>query len=125
MASLHSFDMYSYLNSRWMTFRINGRNTGAYSFQNSFFYLQFPDDPIVYSHENSVNPALRAALITQRKTKRFVYIAQIPFPKSNTNFFSFVNAIDAPNCIRKSSDRNTFANRMQWLRQVIILSGNL
>lgn len=48
------------------------RNTGAYSFQNSFFYLQFPDDPIVYSHDNSVNPALRAALITQRKTRRFV-----------------------------------------------------
>lgn len=53
-----------------MTYRINGRNTGAYSFQNSFFYLQFPDDAIVYSHDNSINPALRAALITQRKTKR-------------------------------------------------------
>lgn len=55
-----------------MKFRINGRNTGAYSFQNSFFYLQFPDDSIVYSHENSANPALRAALITQRKTRRSV-----------------------------------------------------
>lgn len=56
-----------------MKFRINGRNTGAYSFQNSFFYLQFPDDSVVYSHENTVNPALRAALITQRKTRRLVY----------------------------------------------------
>ncbi|XP_055295408.1 uncharacterized protein LOC129565073 isoform X2 [Sitodiplosis mosellana] len=55
---------------KWMKYRINGRNTGAYSFQNSFFYLQFPDDPIVYSHDNSVNLALRAALITQRKTRR-------------------------------------------------------
>ncbi|XP_031623466.1 uncharacterized protein LOC116340877 isoform X2 [Contarinia nasturtii] len=55
---------------KWMKFRINGRNTGAYSFQNSFFYLQFPDDPVVYSHDNTVNPALRAALITQRKTRR-------------------------------------------------------
>ena len=60
-----------HLNSRWMKFRINGKNTGAYSFQNSFFYLQFPDDSIVYSHENSADPALRATLITQRKTRRF------------------------------------------------------
>lgn len=64
------FILFRYLNSRWQTFRINGRNTGAYSFQNSFFYLQFPDDSIAYSHENSINPALRAALITQRKTRR-------------------------------------------------------
>lgn len=64
-----------------MTYRINGRNTGAYSFQNSFFYLQFPDDPIVYSHDNSVNPALRAALITQRKTKRFVAFSYMDIQK--------------------------------------------
>lgn len=62
---------FRHLNSRWMQFRINGRNTGAYSFQNSFFYLQFPDDAITYSNENAINPALRAALITQRKTRRY------------------------------------------------------
>lgn len=54
-----------------MTHEKNGHNAGAYSFQNAFFYLQFSDDPIVYSHDDSVNPALRASLITQRKTKRF------------------------------------------------------
>lgn len=60
-----------------MQFRINGRNTGAYSFQNSFFYLQFADDAIAYSNENTINPALRAALITQRKTRRYVCNANL------------------------------------------------
>ncbi|XP_067620663.1 uncharacterized protein [Eurosta solidaginis] len=62
--------------------RFRYRNLGAYSFQNAFFYLQFPDDPLVtqpqpqpppqaqqepYAH---TNPLLRAALLTQRKTRR-------------------------------------------------------
>lgn len=67
----HLRQNHSNSNFRRMTHRKNGRNAGAYSFQNSFFYLQFPDDSIVYSHNNSINPALRSALITQRKTKRF------------------------------------------------------
>lgn len=76
-----------------MNFRINARNTGAYSFQNSFFYLQFPDDTITYSHENSINPALRAALITQRKTRRFVvgfFVCKNRLKKSEKHKFSFV-----------------------------------
>lgn len=117
-----------------MNFRINLRNTGAYSFQNSFFYLQFPDDAIVYSHENSVNPALRAALITQRKTRRlvkksivFIRILNPPFSYLfSTNFFNFIhNGIDGPNCIRRNNVPNIFANQMQLLKQVIILYGNL
>ncbi|XP_036321528.1 uncharacterized protein LOC118735714 isoform X2 [Rhagoletis pomonella] len=60
--------------------RFRYRNLGAYSFQNAFFYLQFPDDPLVtqvhnqpsqqqqpYAHKN---PTLRASLVTQRKTRR-------------------------------------------------------
>lgn len=49
--------------------RLNSRNTGAYSFQNAFFYLQFGDDISIYSKKRK-NSALRAALITQRKTRR-------------------------------------------------------
>lgn len=62
--------------------RFRYRNLGAYSFQNAFFYLQFPDDPLAtlahtqaqplrqqqpYAH---TNPGLRASLVTQRKTRR-------------------------------------------------------
>ncbi|XP_053960251.1 uncharacterized protein LOC128864555 isoform X1 [Anastrepha ludens] len=64
--------------------RFRYRNLGAYSFQNAFFYLQFPDDPLIlqshsqmlsqeqqqqqpYAHKN---PGLRASLVTQRKTRR-------------------------------------------------------
>ncbi|XP_069963106.1 uncharacterized protein [Bactrocera oleae] len=63
--------------------RFRYRNLGAYSFQNAFFYLQFPDDPLVtlahtrpqpYSQEQQpyahTNPGLRASLVTQRKTRR-------------------------------------------------------
>lgn len=60
----------SHLNSRWLSFRINGRNTGAYSFQNAFFYLQFADDIKMYAKDHTTNAALRAALTTQRKTRR-------------------------------------------------------
>lgn len=54
---------------KWLSLRINNKNTGAYSFQNAFFYLQFPDDHLMYDEESS-NKALRATLTTQRKTRR-------------------------------------------------------
>lgn len=60
-----------HFNYSWLNTRFAGRNTGAYSFQNAFFYLQFADDVRVYDQQSS-NPALRAALLTQRKTRRFV-----------------------------------------------------
>ncbi|XP_013107837.2 uncharacterized protein LOC106087360 isoform X1 [Stomoxys calcitrans] len=53
--------------------RTRNRNTGAYSFQNAFFYLQFADDPQlakVASGESLELAKLRAALVTQRKTRR-------------------------------------------------------
>ncbi|XP_055685178.1 uncharacterized protein LOC129791169 [Lutzomyia longipalpis] len=53
----------------WLSKRINSRNTGAYSFQNAFFYLQFADDGIVYDAD-APNADLRANLLTQRKTRR-------------------------------------------------------
>ncbi|KAL5278665.1 hypothetical protein ACFFRR_003350 [Megaselia abdita] len=47
------------------------RNAGAYSFQNSFFYLQFGDDALLTSDNNfKGNKAVRGALVTQRKTRR-------------------------------------------------------
>uniref|UniRef100_A0A182Q3Q4 Glycosyltransferase family 92 protein n=1 Tax=Anopheles farauti TaxID=69004 RepID=A0A182Q3Q4_9DIPT len=53
----------------WLSKRINNRNTGAYSFQNAFFYLQFADDELMYNGPGTqIN--LRAALTTQRKTRR-------------------------------------------------------
>ena len=73
-----------------MKYRVNGRNIGAYSFQNSFFYLQFPDDPTVFSQDNSIDPAVRAALITQRKTKRLENQKNPNFPFfQNENFVVF------------------------------------
>lgn len=60
---------YFYIYFSWLSKRANNRNTGAYSFQNAFFYLQFADDSLMYE-EKSSSPSLRAALITQRKTKR-------------------------------------------------------
>ncbi|KFB42425.1 AGAP010096-PA-like protein [Anopheles sinensis] len=53
----------------WLSKRINNRNTGAYSFQNAFFYLQFADDTRMYEGHGSL-ANLRAALTTQRKTRR-------------------------------------------------------
>ncbi|XP_058820002.1 uncharacterized protein LOC131682502 isoform X2 [Topomyia yanbarensis] len=53
----------------WLSKRINSRNTGAYSFQNAFFYLQFSDDSLIFE-DNSEQANLRAALTTQRKTRR-------------------------------------------------------
>lgn len=57
---------------RWLSKRINSRNTGAFSFQNAFFYLQFADDDTMYDKLSS-NPQIRASLVTQKKTRRFVY----------------------------------------------------
>lgn len=57
---------------RWLSLKVNNRNTGAYSFQNAFFYLQFADDSLMYER-NVSNPALRSALITQRKTRRYFH----------------------------------------------------
>ncbi|XP_061394785.1 uncharacterized protein LOC133330341 [Musca vetustissima] len=53
--------------------RVRNRNTGAYSFQNAFFYLQFADDPQLAKVEKGESlelAKLRAALVTQRKTRR-------------------------------------------------------
>lgn len=116
--------MKSYLNSRWLSFRISGRNTGAYSFQNAFFYLQFADDPAMYSNVYTANAAMRASLITQRKTRRFVFFFQcklIHLLVIITVFFD----IDELNCIHKSSAQNIFVNRMLSLKLEIILCGSL
>ncbi|XP_026673154.1 uncharacterized protein LOC108629486 isoform X2 [Ceratina calcarata] len=51
---------------RWMGSRINTKSTGAYSFQNAFFYLQWADDPFVVTSRTPVE----AGLITLRKTRR-------------------------------------------------------
>ncbi|KAL7738715.1 hypothetical protein ACLKA6_007477 [Drosophila palustris] len=53
--------------------RFRNRNTGAYSFQNAFYYLQFADDPLASSGIPGGNDQLgsvRASLVTQRKTRR-------------------------------------------------------
>lgn len=51
---------------RWMSHRINTKSTGAYSFQNAFFYLQWADDPFVVMSRTPTE----AGLITLRKTRR-------------------------------------------------------
>ncbi|XP_017076000.1 uncharacterized protein LOC108111143 [Drosophila eugracilis] len=53
--------------------RFRNRNTGAYSFQNAFYYLQFADDSLASSGIDGGNDQLasvRASLVTQRKTRR-------------------------------------------------------
>lgn len=45
---------------------MNAKSPGAYSFQNAFFYLQWPDDPYVSTSRR----ATEAGLITLRKTRR-------------------------------------------------------
>lgn len=52
----------------WLGKRISTKSTGAYSFQNAFFYLQWADDPSV---KYSQTPE-EAALITLKKTRRKV-----------------------------------------------------
>ncbi|XP_035795180.1 uncharacterized protein LOC118468469 isoform X1 [Anopheles albimanus] len=54
----------------WLSKRINSRNTGAYSFQNAFFYLQFADDELLHEDGENARANLRASLTTQRKTRR-------------------------------------------------------
>lgn len=51
---------------RWMSSRINTKSTGAYSFQNAFFYLQWADDPFVTMSRTPTE----AGLITLKKTRR-------------------------------------------------------
>ncbi|XP_043263633.1 uncharacterized protein LOC122403902 isoform X1 [Colletes gigas] len=51
---------------RWMNSRINTKSTGAYSFQNAFFYLQWADDPFIVTSRTPIE----AGLITLRKTRR-------------------------------------------------------
>ncbi|KAJ8946301.1 hypothetical protein NQ318_004190, partial [Aromia moschata] len=50
----------------YMNHRLNTRTTGAYSFQNAFFYLQWDDDDAVYELDDPV----AANLVTMRKTRR-------------------------------------------------------
>lgn len=55
--------------------RFRNRNTGAYSFQNAFYYLQFADDPLASSGISGGSDQLasvRASLVTQRKTRRWI-----------------------------------------------------
>ncbi|KAJ8678534.1 hypothetical protein QAD02_014321 [Eretmocerus hayati] len=51
---------------RWMSTRSSSKTTGAYSVQNAFFYLQWPDDPYVRTSRR----ATEAGLVTLRKTRR-------------------------------------------------------
>ncbi|KAK9499218.1 hypothetical protein O3M35_002296 [Rhynocoris fuscipes] len=48
----------------WMGTRLNTKSTGSYSFQNAFFYLQWPDDSTL-----SDDP-FESSLTTLRKTRR-------------------------------------------------------
>uniref|UniRef100_A0A4P6DBV3 Glycosyltransferase family 92 protein n=3 Tax=Rhodnius prolixus TaxID=13249 RepID=A0A4P6DBV3_RHOPR len=49
---------------QWMSTRLNTKSTGSYSFQNAFFYLQWPDD-VTLSDE-----PFESSLTTLRKTRR-------------------------------------------------------
>lgn len=49
-----------------MDVRLKSRTSGAYSFQNAFFYLQWGDDDAVYDFDDSI----AANLVTLRKTRR-------------------------------------------------------
>ncbi|XP_063229480.1 uncharacterized protein LOC134534813 [Bacillus rossius redtenbacheri] len=51
---------------RWLGSRLNTKNTGSYSFQNAFFYLQWGDDGTALA---SGDP-LERSLVTLRKTRR-------------------------------------------------------
>lgn len=51
---------------QWLSKPTYRQNAGALSFQNAFFYLQFPDDALV---AETTDPLVRA-LLTQRKTQR-------------------------------------------------------
>lgn len=49
-----------------MSTKVHIKGMGAYSFQNAFFYLQWPDDPYVMTSRR----ATEAELITLKKTRR-------------------------------------------------------
>lgn len=51
---------------RWMERRLNTRTTGAFSFQNAFFYLQWADDALIRKSKTRAE----AGLITLKKTRR-------------------------------------------------------
>ncbi|XP_057332893.1 uncharacterized protein LOC130672365 [Microplitis mediator] len=51
---------------RWISSRVNPKTSSAFSFQNAFFYLQWPDDPWVTVSKTPTE----AGLITLRKTRR-------------------------------------------------------
>ncbi|XP_012283915.1 beta-1,4-galactosyltransferase galt-1 isoform X2 [Orussus abietinus] len=51
---------------RWMGERVNVKSTGAFSFQNAFFYLQWNDDSAVIKSRSRAE----AGLVTLRKTRR-------------------------------------------------------
>lgn len=51
---------------KWLSRPIHRQSTGAFSFQNAFFYLQFPDDKLTMDSQDPLN----RALLTQRKTQR-------------------------------------------------------
>lgn len=67
------FFICSSLNARFASQRVTSRSTGAYSFQNAFFYLQFPDDLSLITDRQKSDFALRATLLTMRKTRRYVW----------------------------------------------------
>ncbi|XP_011503517.1 PREDICTED: uncharacterized protein LOC105366691 isoform X2 [Ceratosolen solmsi marchali] len=50
---------------RLISRRSSSKTASAYSFQNAFFYLQWPDDPYVTTRRN-----IEASLVTLRKTRR-------------------------------------------------------
>ncbi|KAL1117254.1 hypothetical protein AAG570_004580 [Ranatra chinensis] len=58
----HNYTIQQFI--QWMGQRINTRSTGSYSFQNAFFYLQWPDDVIIRHH------MYESSLMTLRKTRR-------------------------------------------------------
>lgn len=110
----------AYIHFRWLSLKVNNRNTGAYSFQNAFFYLQFADDSLMYER-NVSNPALRGALITQRKTRRLFF-----YFRSKNLFYSILSfTSDVPNYIHRNNVRNIFVNRNPLLRLEITSFGNL
>lgn len=50
----------------YLSHRLKTRNTGSFSFQNAFFYLQWADDDAVYDFEDPIS----ANLVTLKKTRR-------------------------------------------------------
>lgn len=79
--------MFAFFIYRWLSKRINNKNTGAYSFQNAFFYLQFANDESIYD-QKVPNAQVRATLVTQKKTRRFAkQTKKIKINVLNNSFF--------------------------------------